>query len=81
MCRFKQNAELKLNSSNHRFSSFLPGSNFQINVYDEYVLIGNSAVFKCHIPNYMRDHLAVTSWVQDNGRTIESVNFPKQGTN
>lgn len=58
---------------------FVGPINYEINVYDEYVYIGNIAVFKCHFPNYARDYLTVISWTQNNGRVIENINYPMQG--
>lgn len=36
----------------------------QINVLDEMVLAGNSALFKCSIPNSMQDYLQVLDWFE-----------------
>lgn len=38
---------------------------YDIQVNDEYVIAGNTAVLKCKIPNYVGDYVMVTSWVQD----------------
>lgn len=38
---------------------------YDIQVNDEYVIAGNTAVLKCKIPNYVADYVMVTSWVQD----------------
>ncbi|XP_066249435.1 cell adhesion molecule Dscam1 isoform X2 [Euwallacea similis] len=43
---------------------------YDVQVHDEYVIAGNTAVLKCKIPNYVSDYVMVTSWVQD-----ESVNI------
>ncbi|CAM1320968.1 Uncharacterised protein g7633 [Pycnogonum litorale] len=34
-------------------------------VYDEYFIKGNTAVMKCHIPSYVKDHIFVTAWIKD----------------
>lgn len=39
--------------------------NYDIQVHDEFVTVGNTAVFKCKIPNYVAEYVMVTSWVQD----------------
>lgn len=38
---------------------------YDIQVHDEYVIVGNTAVLKCKIPNYVAEYVMVTSWVQD----------------
>lgn len=38
---------------------------YAVNVMDEHVLKGNSAVFKCHIPSFVADFVSVASWLQD----------------
>ncbi|XP_077517997.1 cell adhesion molecule Dscam1-like isoform X2 [Amblyomma americanum] len=43
---------------------------FVASVYDVYVVRGNSAMFRCHVPPAVRDHVTVTSWVLDDGVTI-----------
>ncbi|XP_060519429.1 cell adhesion molecule Dscam2 isoform X3 [Cylas formicarius] len=43
---------------------------YDIQVHDEYVLAGNTAVLKCKIPNYVADYVLVTSWIQDDNINI-----------
>ncbi|XP_070392552.1 cell adhesion molecule Dscam1-like [Dermacentor albipictus] len=43
---------------------------FMASVYDTYVVRGNSAVLRCHLPPAVRDYVTVTSWVLDDGVTI-----------
>ncbi|XP_044744906.1 Down syndrome cell adhesion molecule-like protein Dscam2 isoform X2 [Coccinella septempunctata] len=38
---------------------------YDVQVHDEYVTAGNTAVLKCKIPNYVSEYVMVTSWVQD----------------
>ncbi|RWS17533.1 dscam:-like isoform D [Dinothrombium tinctorium] len=45
---------------------------YEIQVYDEFVLVGNTAVLRCHIPSFLKDYLFVTSWLKDETRTIKS---------
>lgn len=35
---------------------------YESQVYDIYVIRGNAAVFKCHIPSFVSDHVQVISW-------------------
>ncbi|XP_066154117.1 cell adhesion molecule Dscam1 isoform X2 [Euwallacea fornicatus] len=43
---------------------------YDVQVHDEYVIAGNTAVLKCKIPNYVSDYVMVTSWVQDENVNI-----------
>ncbi|XP_017771587.1 PREDICTED: Down syndrome cell adhesion molecule-like protein Dscam2 [Nicrophorus vespilloides] len=43
---------------------------YDIQVHDEYVIGGNTAVLKCKIPSYVNDYVMVTSWVQDSAINI-----------
>ena len=38
---------------------------YDINVYDEYVIAGNTAILRCQIPDDMKNYTVVTSWIQD----------------
>lgn len=37
---------------------------YSVNVMDEHVLRGNTAIIKCHIPSFVADYVTVASWVQ-----------------
>ncbi|XP_070391735.1 cell adhesion molecule Dscam1-like isoform X3 [Dermacentor albipictus] len=43
---------------------------FVASVYDVYVVRGNSAILRCHVPPTVKDYVKVTSWVLDDGVTI-----------
>ncbi|CAD7088395.1 unnamed protein product [Hermetia illucens] len=40
---------------------------YESQVYDEFVIKGNSAVFKCQIPSFVADHVEIIEWVDTNG--------------
>lgn len=40
---------------------------YESQVYDIYVIRGNAAVFKCHIPSFVSDHVQVVSWHDTEG--------------
>ena len=40
---------------------------YQVQVHDEYVISGNTAVLKCQVPSYVSDFVVITAWIQDNG--------------
>lgn len=43
---------------------------FTANVYDVYVIRGNAALLRCHVPPVVKDYVRVTSWVRDDGVTV-----------
>ncbi|KAG0411909.1 hypothetical protein HPB47_010959, partial [Ixodes persulcatus] len=43
---------------------------FTANVYDVYVIRGNSALLRCYVPPAVKDYVRVTSWVRDDGVTV-----------
>ncbi|KAG1685713.1 Down syndrome cell adhesion molecule-like protein Dscam2 [Nymphon striatum] len=45
---------------------------YSTQVYDEYVIEGNTAVLKCIIPSYIKDQIIVTAWIRDDGVRISS---------
>lgn len=40
---------------------------YTVQVHDEYVMVGNTALLKCQVPTYMSEIVMVTAWVQDTG--------------
>ncbi|XP_073949185.1 Down syndrome cell adhesion molecule 1 isoform X9 [Choristoneura fumiferana] len=40
---------------------------YESQVYDMYVIRGNAAVFKCHIPSFVSDHVQIVSWHDTEG--------------
>jgi len=46
-------------------------------VFDEYVIPGNSALFKCNLPSTLKDFVYVSQWIIDQNETIarNSLNF------
>ncbi|XP_069950892.1 cell adhesion molecule Dscam2-like [Cherax quadricarinatus] len=43
---------------------------FEVRVYDEYVIRGNTAVLRCVVPSFVRDLVSVTAWVRDHAYHI-----------
>ena len=35
---------------------------YEAQVYDAFVIKGNTAIFKCHLPSFVSDHIDVISW-------------------
>ncbi|XP_043866999.1 Down syndrome cell adhesion molecule-like protein Dscam2 isoform X29 [Drosophila mojavensis] len=40
---------------------------FESQVYDEYVIKGNAAIFKCQTPSFVADHIDITDWIDTEG--------------
>ena len=40
---------------------------YQVNVHDEYVLLGNAGLLRCLIPSFVSDFVLIDSWVGDDG--------------
>lgn len=40
---------------------------YESQVYDEYVIKGNAAILKCHIPSFVVDHVEIIEWTDSNG--------------
>uniref|UniRef100_T1IRM3 Down syndrome cell adhesion molecule-like protein Dscam2 n=1 Tax=Strigamia maritima TaxID=126957 RepID=T1IRM3_STRMM len=43
---------------------------YEAQVYDEFVIAGNTAVMKCQIPSFVADYVSVTSWLRDSSFNI-----------
>ncbi|XP_070391428.1 cell adhesion molecule Dscam1-like isoform X4 [Dermacentor albipictus] len=38
---------------------------YDVKVYEEFVIKGNTAVLRCHVPEFVREYVAVTAWLID----------------
>lgn len=45
---------------------------YQVQVYDEFVIRGNTAILRCQVPSYVRDYVIVTTWERQDGISIVS---------
>ena len=45
---------------------------YEVRVYDEFVIRDNTAVLKCHIPSFVRDYVTTTAWFRDDGLVIHA---------
>ncbi|CAM1318980.1 Uncharacterised protein g7083 [Pycnogonum litorale] len=43
---------------------------YQTQVYDEYVIEGNTAVFTCNMPSFVTDYVQVVAWIREDSYTI-----------
>lgn len=55
------------------FSKTVIKQPFQIEVPDEYVILKSTAVFRCQMPNQLKDQLQVLSWLEEPGSRSYSV--------
>ena len=46
---------------------------YETDVGPEYVLLGNDVIFKCKIPSFVDDFVAIINWVDNDGDSI----YPK----
>lgn len=47
---------------------------FEVQVYDVFVMRGNTAIFKCQIPSFVSDHVDVTEWTSTENDTYRLTN-------
>lgn len=40
---------------------------YELQVYDEFVIVANTGVLRCHIPSFVEDYVSVASWVAEDG--------------
>ncbi|KAG0432667.1 hypothetical protein HPB47_020608 [Ixodes persulcatus] len=45
---------------------------FDVQVYDEFVIKGNTGVLRCQIPSFVKEYVTVTSWIRDDGLVIHA---------
>ncbi|XP_034252490.1 Down syndrome cell adhesion molecule-like protein Dscam2 [Thrips palmi] len=43
---------------------------YEVQVYDEFVILGNTAVLRCHVPSFVREYVTVTGWVRGGDQRI-----------
>ncbi|KAH9631201.1 hypothetical protein HF086_005972 [Spodoptera exigua] len=55
--------EIKINAS----SDLVVSQAYAVNLMEEYVLRGNSAILKCHIPSFVSEYVTVISWIISEG--------------
>ncbi|GBP44660.1 Hemicentin-2 [Eumeta japonica] len=48
-------------------SNLVVSQSYAVNLMEEYVLRGNAAILKCHIPSFVAEFVTVTSWIVSEG--------------
>ncbi|XP_054712910.1 cell adhesion molecule DSCAM-like [Uloborus diversus] len=44
---------------------------FEPQVYDDFVVLGNTAVLRCHLPLVVREYVSVDSWIRDDQQILK----------
>lgn len=57
-------------SSGRNFSFSVVRQKYEVQVRDAYVLAGNTGVLRCEIPAFVKEYVAVTSWLKDSAFNI-----------
>ncbi|GAB6033414.1 Down syndrome cell adhesion molecule-like protein 1 [Chamberlinius hualienensis] len=48
---------------------------YEAQVYDDFVMRGNTAILRCQIPSFVSEYVKVTSWIKDPGGSVLHVNM------
>lgn len=57
-------------SRGRNFSFSVVRQKYEVQVRDAYVLAGNTGVLRCEIPAFVKEYVAVTSWLKDSAFNI-----------
>ncbi|XP_055925124.1 cell adhesion molecule Dscam2-like isoform X2 [Argiope bruennichi] len=44
---------------------------FTPQVFDDFVVKGNTAVLKCHLPSFVREYVVIDSWIRNDGHILK----------
>nr|XP_037276577.1 Down syndrome cell adhesion molecule-like protein Dscam2 [Rhipicephalus microplus] len=53
---------------------------YEIRVDDDFVIRMNTGVLRCHVPNYVKEYVVVTSWVRSDGFIISVQAIPDENS-
>lgn len=53
---------------------------YEAQVYDMFVIRGNTAIFKCSVPSFVSDYVNVDSWEATNGETYFTLTNADHGS-
>ncbi|CAN7984994.1 unnamed protein product, partial [Ixodes hexagonus] len=73
--RHRQAGASKPKNVSRANTSALPLSvnqHFDVQVYDEFVIKGNTGVLRCQIPSFVKEYVTVTSWIRDDGFVVHA---------
>ncbi|GBM46794.1 hypothetical protein AVEN_195210-1 [Araneus ventricosus] len=50
---------------------FVIKQQFDPQVYDDFVVRGNTAVLRCHLPTFVREYVSVDSWIREDKQVLK----------
>lgn len=57
------------------FFFIVVNQHYIVEVYDEFVTAGSTAVLRCHVPNFIEEYVSVLTWREEpTGKTIQPSN-------
>ncbi|CAG9119517.1 unnamed protein product [Plutella xylostella] len=68
-----ENESLAAFSASNSEDNYVVSQAYTVNLMEENVLRGNSAIMKCHIPSFVSEYVIVSSWIisEDDAETME----------
>lgn len=61
--------------TNYIFFYLVVQQKFIPQVYDDYVIRGNTAVLRCHLPSFVREYVTLDSWLKDEETVLKSTDI------
>ncbi len=49
---------------------------YKVQVYDEFVITGNTGVMRCQVPTFVREYVKVIAWIKEE-KVIATLMSPK----
>jgi hypothetical protein len=49
---------------------------YKVQVYDEFVITGNTGVMRCQVPTFVREYVKVIAWIKEE-KVISTLMSPK----
>ncbi|GIY54198.1 uncharacterized protein CDAR_618161 [Caerostris darwini] len=51
---------------------------YAVEMHDEFVLKGNTAVLKCHVPGFVKDYVIVEAWIKEPMEKVDATSKSTQ---
>lgn len=45
---------------------------YEIQVFDDFAIKGNTGILRCHVPSFVREYVKVTNWIGPDNQVIQS---------
>ncbi|GFT25625.1 uncharacterized protein NPIL_117561 [Nephila pilipes] len=52
---------------------------YAVEMHDEFVLKGNTAVLKCHVPGFVKDYVIVEAWIKEPMEKVDATSKSSTG--